>query len=93
MEENSVTDIIVLDGIIEARLLEAILKQKGIEHDILSYHDTAYDGVFQMQKGWGVVRARESDKEDILIIMADIRDQAAIIEIDEDSDDFDENQT
>ncbi|UZQ81926.1 DUF2007 domain-containing protein [Thermoanaerobacter sp. RKWS2] len=45
--------ILVLENEIEAKLLEGILKEKGIPHFIRSYHDTAYDGLFQTVTGWG----------------------------------------
>ena len=45
----------------EAIVLQAILKQHGIQAKIVSFHDTAYDGLFQHQYGWGVIRVPESD--------------------------------
>ena len=45
----------------EAIALQAILKQHGIQAKIFSFHDTAYDGLFQHQYGWGVIRVPESD--------------------------------
>ena len=45
----------------EAIALQAILKQHGIQAKIVSFHDTAYDGLFQHQYGWGVIRVPESD--------------------------------
>ena len=45
----------------EAHALQSLLKQHGIESQVISYHDTAYDGLFQKQYGWGVIRVREED--------------------------------
>lgn len=45
----------------EAGAVKAILEKQGIYAEIRSYHDTAYDGLFQSQYGWGVIRVSESD--------------------------------
>jgi hypothetical protein len=38
-----------------------------------SYHDTAYDGLFQTQKGWGSVSAPPSHSAEIIEILSDLR--------------------
>ena len=55
-----------LDNEVEAQLLESVLGEQGIPHVIRSYHDLVYDGVYQMQKGWGCVTAPPEWKEEIL---------------------------
>lgn len=65
--------IAVLDSEIEARFLSGILVEEGIPHLLISYRDTAYDGIFMLQKGWGVVRGPEEEKERVLDILEDIR--------------------
>lgn len=72
------TKIAVLDNEIEAGLLESVLLERGIPHIMRSYHDTAYDGLFQTQKGWGTVSAPESYHRDISEILADIREDATV---------------
>ncbi|MEN8246554.1 MAG: hypothetical protein ABFS43_16835 [Thermodesulfobacteriota bacterium] len=64
-----------LENIVEAQLMESILKEKGIPHRIRSFHDTAYDGLFQFQKGWGEIYAPGELKEEILDIMAVVRSE------------------
>ena len=49
--------VATLENEIEARLLDSILDERNIPHLIMSYHDTAYDGLYQTQKGWGYVSA------------------------------------
>ena len=46
---------------VEANVIKSILEQHGIYAEIKSFHDTAYDGLFQSQYGWGVVRVSEED--------------------------------
>ena len=66
----------VLDNQIEAQLLDSILVQRDIPHLMISYHDTAYDGLYQTQKGWGHVSSPSSFKDEILEILGDIRKEA-----------------
>ena len=68
--------IAVIDNDIEALLIESILNDRGIPHQMRSYHDTAYDGLFQTQKGWGHVSAPERFAEEIKEILSDIRKKA-----------------
>ena len=45
---------------IEAMLLDEILTEKHIPHMIRSYHDSAYDGLWQTPTGWGHLEAPRS---------------------------------
>jgi hypothetical protein len=71
--------IATLENAIEAQLLDSILTQYGIPHRIRSYHDTAYDGLFQFQKGWGQVSAPIAFEKDILEVINDIRSSRTAI--------------
>ncbi len=73
MDEQEIVDIAKLESAVEAGLLGAILEEKEIDHMILSYHDTAYDGIFQVQKGWGVIRGPKSTADEVLAVLEDIR--------------------
>ena len=72
-DPNEFISIAVLDNDIEAQLLGSILSEQDIPHLMQSYHDTAFDGLFQVQKGWGSVYAPASYKADILEILDGIR--------------------
>jgi hypothetical protein len=65
--------IAVLENAIEAQLIGSILSEMDIPHRLRSYHDTAYDGLFQLQKGWGKLYAPQSYKQEILQVIADVR--------------------
>ena len=65
--------IAVLENAIEAQLIGSILGQRDIPHRLRSYYDTAYDGLFQLQKGWGKLYAPQSYKQEILQVIADVR--------------------
>ena len=70
---NAYIKVTILENTIEAQLIESILSEKKIPHRIRSFHDTAYDGLFQMQKGWGELLAPEAVKNDILEIVNIVR--------------------
>jgi hypothetical protein len=72
MSDAKFEKIIELENDAEARLLHAHLEDRGIPHLIRSYHDTAYDGIFQVQFGWGHIEAPEEFREEILEIHADL---------------------
>jgi hypothetical protein len=68
---NSVK-ILVFKNEIEALLLDEILTEKNIPHLLRSYHDSAYDGLWQYSSGWGHLEAEEENKELILSIYEEI---------------------
>jgi hypothetical protein len=74
---NDYVRVTVLENEIEARLVESILQERNIPHWMVSYHDTAYDGLFQTQKGWGDIRVPEPFLEVVRQIVADVRNDAA----------------
>jgi len=65
--------IAVLENTIEAQLIDSILNEQNIPHRIRSFYDTAYDGLFQFQKGWGEVFAPLALKEEILEVIEIVR--------------------
>jgi hypothetical protein len=57
--------ILMFKNEIEAMLLDEILTEKQIPHLIRSYHDSAYNGLWQSQSGWGHLEAPEEYAEEI----------------------------
>lgn len=51
----------VAESAFEADRFRAALEQEGITVLIRSFHDTAYDGIYQAQKGWGYVEVPKND--------------------------------
>jgi hypothetical protein len=72
MMDNEIK-IAVLEDQFEAQLLSSILTERDIPHSLRSYHDTAYDGLFQVSKGWGAIYSPESYKTEITEILNEIR--------------------
>ena len=67
--------IAALENQVEAGLLESILKEREIPVSIRCYHDMAYDGLFQLQQGWGAVYAPIEYKDEIMEILHELRSE------------------
>ena len=67
--------IVTLQNEIQANALEAELKARKIPHLLRSFHDSAYNGIYQQQKGWGIIEAPQQYEAEILEILSDL-DQA-----------------
>ena len=65
--------IAILDNQFEAQMLESILKERGIPHLLKSYYDTAFDGLYQTQKGWGHISAPDQYSKEIKEILSDLK--------------------
>lgn len=72
MEEY--TKIAAVDNQFEAQILEAVLTDRGIPFLLKSYYDSAYDGLFQGQKGWGAVYAPAGNGPEITAILTELRE-------------------
>ena len=64
-----------LDNEVEAQLVDCILTEQNIPHVIRSYHDTAYDGLFQGPGAWGHVEAPLDFHERINQVIEEVRQQ------------------
>ena len=64
--------IVSLSSEIEAFRIKEILDSNGVPHLIRSFHDSAYDGIFQNQYGWGVLEADEADEARILDLLKEL---------------------
>lgn len=65
-----------LENEIESQLLDSILNERNIPHRITSYYDTAYDGLYQTQKGWGYISAPKVYLKEIQEIISSIREDS-----------------
>ena len=65
--------IAVLENEIEAGLLHSVLEDQNIPHVMHSYYDTALDGLFQAQKGWGYISAPKQYKDQIIQTLSVVR--------------------
>jgi hypothetical protein len=47
----------------EGELLAAALERSGVDFFLRTFEDTAYDGLFVAQEGWGVLWVAPEDKQ------------------------------
>jgi hypothetical protein len=71
--EKQYEKIAVLENQFQAQELSHILESEEIPHYIHSYHDLAYDGLFQYSKGWGHVEAPPEFREKIIEILDSLK--------------------
>ncbi len=84
---ESYNKIEILDNDFEAQVLKSILEERGVPHRMISYYDSAFDGLYQTQKGWGYVSADDTFADEIREIIADLRKDARAAQMDDDTGD------
>ena len=62
-----------VSGPVEALQIQGILEQESIPVFIRTYEETAYDGLFVTQKGWGEIWVAESRLEDAMKIIEELK--------------------
>ena len=50
-------------NVIEESRIRAVLEEEGIEIMVRSFEDSAYDGIYTLQKGMGQIRVFKKDAE------------------------------
>jgi len=59
----------------EAQVVGGLLEEAEIPHYIRTYHDSAYDGLFQTELGWGYVETPSDHAPDVLRIVESVRER------------------
>jgi uncharacterized OB-fold protein len=62
-DTKSLVKVFILKNWFEADIIKGELEKEGIPVLIRSFRDTAYDGIYIPQKGWGEVRVPEKEKK------------------------------
>lgn len=70
---KSIIKICSLENENEANLMAKYLNEEGIPHSIKSNIDSAYNGLWKTQFGWGYIEAPEKFKNSILEIYNDLK--------------------
>ena len=73
-KEENFKKVTVVENKFEADLIAHALQEEGIPCMIRSYHDTAYNGIFIPQKGWGAVMVPEHLEEKAHGIITELRE-------------------
>ncbi|HEY3131739.1 MAG TPA: hypothetical protein VGL91_19955 [Acidobacteriota bacterium] len=61
--------IVVLDNEVQAQLVDSVLSDRGIPHMMMSYRDSAYDGIFQGQNDWRHIEAPQQYRQEIIAVL------------------------
>ncbi|MEK7270965.1 MAG: hypothetical protein AAB215_08525, partial [Planctomycetota bacterium] len=64
--------IAVLDNEVQAEAVDAVLAERGIPHGMISYHDSAFNRVFESKTGWGYVEAPKALRDEVLKAIKDL---------------------
>jgi hypothetical protein len=64
--------ILTVDNEVKARLLETVLADRNIPFTLKSHHDTALDGLYQFQMGWGYLEAPSRFASEIREVYRDL---------------------
>jgi hypothetical protein len=57
----------------EGDRISQVLQEAGIPFLIKSFLDTAYDGLYLPQKGWGIVRVPKKHKEEAERLISEVK--------------------
>jgi hypothetical protein len=70
-DQDEYENILLLDNIVEANLMESLLQEAEISFYIRPWQDASFDGIWTEQKGWGWVVGRKEDEKAIVEIYRD----------------------
>ncbi len=76
LSTEAFVEVAVLDGPIEAGLIEGILKEQGIPYVLRTTAGDDISMIFRPAEGWGVLMVLEEDAEQVRRIVKDIREDA-----------------
>jgi len=73
MDPNRWVKIHTIESIFEMDMLKDALEKESIDYSVKEYKDTAYDGLFILQKGYAALFVKEKDKETALTIVKNVK--------------------
>ena len=74
-ENRELVDLCTVNDPVEAQVLEGLLADREIPCEILTWHSTPYDGIFESQKGHAKVKVFIDHLERAQQVLADLREQ------------------
>lgn len=73
MGQDTWKKVHVIENIFEMDMVKDALEREDIEYSIKEYKDTAYDGLFVLQKGYASLFVRTKDEEAAKSIIKQVR--------------------
>ena len=68
-----------VENIFEMDMLKAALERESIEYVMKEHKDTAYDGLFILQKGYASLFVREKDEARVAAIITSIKNMPYVV--------------
>ena len=65
--------LLTLENRFEADLVSQALEAEGIEFVVKTFHDTAYNGLFETQKGYALLLVEEARQDEAREIVDQVR--------------------
>ena len=62
-----------IENVFEMDMIRDVLEKEDIEYSVKEYKDTAYDGLFVLQKGYAALFVREKDEATARTIVVNLR--------------------
>jgi len=73
MDRSKQINVHTIESIFEMDILKDALDKEDIPYTIKEHRDTAYDGLFILQKGFASLYVEERDRDRVLAIVKRIR--------------------
>jgi hypothetical protein len=70
---NKWVNVHTIESIFEMDMIKDALEKEGLAHTIKEHKETAYDGLFVLQKGYATLFVEESDRKQVLAIVKRIK--------------------
>jgi len=68
-----------IESIFEMDMIKDALYKEGLSYSIKEHKDTAYDGLFILQKGYATLFVEEQDKEKVQTIIERIKNLPYVV--------------
>ncbi len=79
MDSDKWVKVHTVENIFEMDVLKAALERESIEYTLKEHKDTAYDGLFILQKGYASLFVREKDERRVAAIITQIKNMPYVV--------------
>ena len=83
--------VATIENRFEADLIAQTLEEEGVDYVIKTFHDTAYDGLYETVQGYGMLLVEESAEARAREIVAELRASVDAGEMEPESEEPEEN--
>ena len=73
MDQSDWVKVHTIENIFEMDMIKDTLDKEGVEYQIKEYKDTAYDGLFILQKGYAALYVKKDREDEVKAIVRRIK--------------------